>query len=84
MSPMCTACTSGPANIEGHMRLLALTLGASAASFRCEQCNATWLRTTLDRGTRFTWERLDPDGKDARQRPSYLGIPLPSRITAGG
>jgi len=84
MNPMCTACITGPANIEGHNGLLALTLGAEAVSFRCRQCNSTWLRTTLDRGSRFAWERIDPNAKDDRQRPTHLGVPLPKRLTADG
>ena len=35
MTPLCPACAAGPAQVEGHARLKATSLGESGMAFTC-------------------------------------------------
>ena len=56
---LCPDCLSGPTGIDGHANLLlhvqASSLGGQRATFHCEICGATWLRSYAGSGG-FGWQ----------------------------
>lgn len=50
----CPACIAGPSGIDGHRGLRARSLGSGVLSFKCEDCQSFWARTSK-RGGLFEW-----------------------------
>ena len=61
--------------IEGHPRLLTLTIGGDLFSLRCQDCQALWKRTHVD--GLYVWEHLiEPFARDGK-----MGMSVPPRST---
>jgi len=73
--PLCPACTSGPSEIQGHPRLLTLTIGGGLFSLRCQDCQALWKRTSVD--GLYKWELIT----DAAAHDGQMGMFVPPRST---
>lgn len=70
---LCPACQAGPSQIDGHSRLLTLTVGGGLFSLRCQDCQALWKRTNVD--GKYVWEHLtDPSAHDGQ-----MGMFVPPR-----
>ena len=64
MNALCEACSTGPADIDGHSAMLAQSLGDMGMEFKCGNCGALWIRAVSGlsayRWIHHTRESSDP------------------------